>query len=48
MGGLIAIAHGGLVLIDPARANLEGAMVGHHGGTTDLETFVPLGMAVVK
>lgn len=48
MGDLIAIARGGLVLIDPARANLEGAMVGHHGGTTDLETFVPLGMAVVK
>jgi hypothetical protein len=30
------------VLLDPARADKEGAMIGHHGGDSVVETSVPL------
>jgi len=42
MGEIIAIARGGLVLLDADRADKEGAMVGHHGGDSDLESQVGL------
>jgi hypothetical protein len=42
MGDVIAIAQGDLVLLELDRAEKEGSMVGHHGGTTDQESFVPL------
>ena len=41
-GDLIAIVNTDAVLIDPAREKLESAMVGHHGGLTQVETNVPL------
>jgi hypothetical protein len=42
MGEIIAIARGGLVLLDADRADKEGAMVGHHGGDSDFESQVGL------
>ena len=48
MGDVIAIAHGGVILIDPERTTLEGAMVGHHGGTSEIESSVPLLSRVVN
>jgi hypothetical protein len=42
IGDIIAIAQGNLVLLDPDRADKEGAMVGHHGGDSDTESSVPL------
>ena len=42
MGDIIAIAQGGVVLLDPERADKEGSMVGHHGGDSDVESSVPL------
>ena len=42
MGEVIAIAQGGVVLLDPERADKEGAMVGHHGGDSDIESQVGL------
>ena len=42
MGEVIAIARGGLVLLDPVRADKEGAMVGHHGGDSEIESQVGL------
>ena len=42
MGEVIAIARGGLVLLDPERADKEGAMVGHHGGDSEIESQVGL------
>jgi hypothetical protein len=42
MGEVIAIARGGLVLLDPERAEKEGAMVGHHGGDSEIESQVGL------
>jgi predicted AlkP superfamily pyrophosphatase or phosphodiesterase len=42
MGEVIAIARGGLVLLDPERAAKEGAMVGHHGGDSEIESQVGL------
>lgn len=42
MGDFIAIAQGGVVLLDPERADKEGAMVGHHGGNSEIESSVPL------
>ena len=41
-GDVIAIAQGNLVLLDPERADKEGAMIGHHGGDSDVESTVPL------
>jgi hypothetical protein len=42
MGEVIAIARGGLVLLDADRADKEGAMVGHHGGDSANESQVGL------
>jgi hypothetical protein len=42
MGEIIAIARGGLVLLDADRADKEGSMVGHHGGDSDIESQVAL------
>jgi hypothetical protein len=42
IGDIIAIAQGNLVLLDPTRADKEGAMVGHHGGDSLIESTVPL------
>jgi len=42
MGEIIAIAKGGVVLIDPTRVEKEGAMVGHHGARSEMETQVGL------
>lgn len=47
IGDIIAIAQGNLVLLDPARADKEGAMVGHHGGDSLTESTVPLLMRTV-
>ena len=41
-GDVIAIAQGNLVLLDPERADKEGAMIGHHGGDSVIESSVPL------
>lgn len=41
-GDLIAIVNDNSILIDPEREKLESAMVGHHGGLTQVETNVPL------
>ena len=41
-GDVIAIARGGVVLLDPERADKEGEMVGHHGGDSEIESSVPL------
>ena len=45
MGDLIAIPNTDLILIDPARVKEESSMVGHHGGTTDIEIEIPLLLA---
>jgi predicted AlkP superfamily pyrophosphatase or phosphodiesterase len=42
MGEVIAIARAGLVLLDPERADKESAMVGHHGGDSEIESQVGL------
>lgn len=42
MGEVIAIARGGLVLLDPERVDKEGAMVGHHGSDSEIESQVGL------
>ena len=42
MGEIIAIAQEGVVLLDPERADKEGAMVGHHGGDSEIESHVGL------
>lgn len=42
MGEVIAIANRGVVLIDPTRIEKEAAMVGHHGGRSEIETQVGL------
>ena len=41
-GDIIAIAQEKVVLLDPERADKEGAMVGHHGGDSSTESTVPL------
>mgnify|MGYP003331757200 FL=1 len=46
-GDLIAIVNTNAILIDPAREKLESAMVGHHGGLTQIETNVPLQLLVI-
>jgi len=46
-GDLIAIVNTDAVLIDPAREKLESAMVGHHGGLTQVETNVPLQLLTI-
>ena len=47
MGDVIAIAHGELILIEAEREKQESAMVGHHGGASDIESYVPLLRAVI-
>ena len=42
MGEVIAIARGGVVLLDADRAEKEGAMVGHHGADSEIESQVGL------
>jgi predicted AlkP superfamily pyrophosphatase or phosphodiesterase len=42
MGEVIAIARGGLVLLELQRAEKEGSMVGHHGGDSEIESQVGL------
>jgi predicted AlkP superfamily pyrophosphatase or phosphodiesterase len=42
IGDVIAVAQGGVVLLDPQREDKEGSMVGHHGGDSDVESSVPL------
>jgi hypothetical protein len=42
MGEVIAVAQGGVVLIEQSREDKEGAMVGHHGGNSEIESKVPL------
>jgi predicted AlkP superfamily pyrophosphatase or phosphodiesterase len=42
IGDVIAIAQENVVLLDPERADKEGAMVGHHGGDSPAESTVPL------
>lgn len=42
IGDLVVIVNDDSILIDPAREKLESAMVGHHGGLTDIESSVPL------
>jgi len=47
-GDVIAIAQANVVLLDPERADKEGAMIGHHGGDSDIESSVPLLLHRVK
>jgi predicted AlkP superfamily pyrophosphatase or phosphodiesterase len=47
IGDVIAIAQANLVLLDPERADKEGAMVGHHGGDSATESTVPLLTATI-
>jgi len=47
-GDVIAIAQDNLVLLDPERAEKEGAMIGHHGGDSVIESSVPLLQHSVK
>lgn len=42
IGDLVAISIGDAILVDPAREKLESAMVGHHGGLSEIERNVPL------
>lgn len=42
VGDLIAIAQEEFILVEPAREELQLAMVGHHGGTTAAEVEIPL------
>jgi len=48
MGDVIAVPGEAIVLIDPLRADLESAMVGHHGAMTDAEKLVPLRTVVIN
>ena len=47
-GDVIAIAQANVVLLDPERADKEGAMIGHHGGDSVIEISVPLLLYRVK
>jgi hypothetical protein len=48
IGDLVVIAQGDLILIEAEREQQESTMVGHHGGDTDIESYVPLLTAVVN
>jgi hypothetical protein len=48
MGDVIAVAHGDLILIEADREKQEDAMIGHHGGASDIESYVPLLRAVIS
>ena len=45
-GDVIAIAQENIVLLDPSRSDKEGAMIGHHGGDSAIESSVPLLMQI--
>jgi predicted AlkP superfamily pyrophosphatase or phosphodiesterase len=47
IGDVIAIACKNIVLLDPVRADKEGAMIGHHGGDSVIESSVPLLRVVI-
>ena len=42
MGEVIAIARGGVILLEADRIEKEGRMIGHHGGDSDTESNVAL------
>jgi hypothetical protein len=42
IGDLIAIANGEFIMVEAERQELQLSMVGHHGGTTQAETAIPL------
>jgi len=42
MGEVIAIARGGVILVDAKRVDKEGAMIGHHGADSEIESQVGL------
>ena len=42
MGDIVAVPREHVVLLDPAIAEKEGKMVGHHGGYTQDEVLIPL------
>jgi len=42
MGEVIAIARGGLILVEAESVDKEGAMVGHHGADSEIESQVGL------
>ena len=42
MGDIVAVPREHVVLLDPAIAEKEGKMVGHHGGFTQDEVLIPL------
>ena len=42
VGDVVAIAEGETIFIEKARETQEGSMVGHHGGITNTESYVPL------
>jgi predicted AlkP superfamily pyrophosphatase or phosphodiesterase len=48
IGDLVVIAQDDLILIEAERQTQESAMVGHHGGATDIESYVPLLTAVIN
>ena len=47
-GDVIAIAQADVVLLDPDRADKEGAMIGHHGGDSVIESSVPLLVHIIN
>ena len=47
IGDIVIVPEGSLVLLDPARADKEGSMVGHHGGLTSVEREIPLMFTVI-
>ena len=42
MGDVVVVPHGSLLLVDPDRVKQECAMIGHHGGRTQIEVEIPL------
>jgi hypothetical protein len=42
IGDVVAIAEGETIFIEKGRETQEGQMVGHHGGLTNIESYVPL------
>jgi len=47
-GDVRVVAQANVVLLDPERADKEGAMIGHHGGDSVIESSVPLLLHSVK
>jgi hypothetical protein len=42
IGDVVAIAQGETIFIEKDRVAQEGSMIGHHGGLTNTESYVPL------